>query len=58
MEVEYDDATKENPAEFRSVYRPKRETFYRYEENGFWRVKKKLFIFANKQRIKMLLRRY
>lgn len=29
MEVEYDDATKENPAEFRSVYRPKeRETFF------------------------------
>lgn len=59
MEVEYDDATKENPAEFRSVYRPKeRETFFiDMKKMDFEELRKSYLSLPIKQRIKNAIKK-
>ena len=59
MEVEYDDATKENPAEFRSVYRPKeRETFFiDMKKMDFEELRKSYLSLPIKQRIKNVIKK-
>ena len=59
MEVEYDDATKENPAEFRSVYRPKeRETFFiDMKKMNFEELRKSYLSLPIKQRIKNVIKK-
>lgn len=59
MEVKYDDATKENPAEFRSVYRPKeRETFFiDMKKMDFEELRKSYLSLPIKQRIKNAIKK-